>query len=329
MKKEINIILRIFTLSAVIVTAALVFAACAYFRDRIIMTAVVCVILAAAAITVVLISGKVSQSLTERLMRPVNGADINNLGKAEIYEELKPFFEHIAEEHEEKTKAEKIRREFTANVSHELKTPITTISGYAQMINNGMAKSEDITEFCVKIDKESQRLLTLINDIINLSNLDEGEAENLSEDIDLSEITVEAICSLRQTAKERGIQIFYSKIPTRIKGNATLISELVYNLIDNAIKYNKDNGRIRVFVGERADGVEFSVKDTGIGIPEEDTERIFERFYRVDKSHSKKVGGTGLGLSIVKHICAVHDAQIRVKSVVGKGTTVYVTFPRS
>ena len=132
-----------------------------------------------------------------------------------------------------------------------------------------------------------------------------------------------------KAAKERGIQIYYTKIPTFIKGNVTLVSELVYNLLDNAIKYNKDNGKITVFVGESAKGVELSVKDTGIGIPPEDTERIFERFYRVDKSHSKKVGGTGLGLSIVKHVCACHNATIRVKSKVGKGTTIYVTFPNN
>ena len=229
----------------------------------------------------------------------------------------------------EKEKTEKIRREFTANVSHELKTPLTTISGYAQMISNGMAKAEDIKEFGRKIEKESDRLLTLIDDIINLSNIDEqGSIEN-PENIDLSLVTEEAICVLEKAAKERGIQIYYTKIPTFIKGNVTLVSELVYNLLDNAIKYNKDNGKITVFVGESAKGVELSVKDTGIGIPPEDTERIFERFYRVDKSHSKKVGGTGLGLSIVKHVCACHNATIRVKSKVGKGTTIYVTFPNN
>ncbi|MGN0106958.1 MAG: sensor histidine kinase, partial [Hominilimicola sp.] len=148
------------------------------------------------------------------------------------------------------------------------------------------------------------------------------------EKVDLSLITEEIICVLEKAAKERGIQIFYSKTPTFISGNATLIGELVYNLLDNAVKYNKENGKITVFVGETADGVELSVKDTGIGIPKEDTERIFERFYRVDKSHSKKVGGTGLGLSIVKHVCACHNAKIRVKSIVGKGTTIYVTFPQ-
>lgn len=270
-----------------------------------------------------------AKHLTKYILDPINDVDINNIGKVEIYDELKPFFARIANQNAEKEKTEKIRREFTANVSHELKTPLTTISGYAQMISNGMAKTEDIKEFGRKIEKESDRLLTLIDDIINLSNLDEqGSIEN-PENIDLSLVTEEAICVLEKAAKERGIQIYYTKIPTFIKGNVTLVSELVYNLLDNAIKYNKDNGKITVFVGESAKGVELSVKDTGIGIPTEDTERIFERFYRVDKSHSKKVGGTGLGLSIVKHVCACHNATIRVKSKVGKGTTIYVTFPNN
>ena len=279
-------------------------------------------------IAVIGVAFPVSKSLTKHIMEPINSVDINNIGKAEIYDELKPFFARIANENEEKAEAEKIRREFTANVSHELKTPLTTISGYAQMINNGMAKPEDISEFGRKIEKESDRLLTLIDDIINLSNLDERTGIENPEKVDLSLVTEEIICVLEKAAKERGIQIFYSKTPTFISGNATLIGELVYNLLDNAVKYNKENGKITVFVGETAEGVELSVKDTGIGIPKEDTERIFERFYRVDKSHSKKVGGTGLGLSIVKHVCACHNAKIRVKSIVGKGTTIYVTFPR-
>ena len=280
-------------------------------------------------ICVIAVSFVSAKHLTKYILDPINEVDINNIGKAEIYDELKPFFARIANQNAEKEKTEKIRREFTANVSHELKTPLTTISGYAQMISNGMAKAEDVKEFGRKIEKESDRLLTLIDDIINLSNLDEQRSIENPENIDLSLVTEEAICVLEKAAKERGIQIYYTKIPTFIKGNVTLVSELVYNLLDNAIKYNKDNGKITVFVGESAKGVELSVKDTGIGIPPEDTERIFERFYRVDKSHSKKVGGTGLGLSIVKHVCACHNATIRVKSKFGKGTTIYVTFPNN
>ncbi len=280
-------------------------------------------------IAVIGVAFYLSKKLTQHIMDPINNADINNIENAEIYDELKPFFARIASENEEKAKAEKIRREFTANVSHELKTPLTTISGYAQMINNGMAREEDITVFADKIEKESARLLTLIDDIINLSSLDEKSGIEKAERVDLSAVTEDAIRVLEKAAKERGIQIYYSKNDAFIMGNATLISELVYNLLDNAVKYNKENGKITVFVGERKSGAELYVRDTGIGIPKEDTERIFERFYRVDKSHSKKVGGTGLGLSIVKHVCACHNARIRVKSTLGAGTTVYVTFPKN
>lgn len=340
MRKAINNTLRIFVISAVLVSAVLIFAVYAimYFVtsgtaiSQSVNTVAYMALNMLPAVVVIIIAViaaafPVSKALTRYIMAPINNADIHSIGEAEVYEELKPFFARIANENEQKSEMEKIRREFTANVSHELKTPLTTISGYAQMINNGMAKTEDVSEFGKKIEKEAGRLLTLIDDIINLSSLDEKTGLEEAEEIDLSLIAEETICQLEKAAKEKGIQIFYSKTPAVITGNPTLIGELVYNLVDNAIKYNKEYGRITVFVGETVDGVELSVKDTGIGIPKEDTERIFERFYRVDKSHSKKVGGTGLGLSIVKHICACHNAKIRVKSVVGKGTTMYVTFP--
>lgn len=330
MRKAINNTLRLLTISAVIVSSVLVFIVfCAQtsVEGSIVIHIIPIVLLI--LIAVIAASFVASKYLTQYIMEPLRKIDFDNIGKVEIYDELNPFFARIANQKAEKEGAEKIRREFTANVSHELKTPLTTISGYAQMINNGMARPEDISEFGRKIEKEADRLLTLIDDIINLSNLDESGGIENPELIDLSHITEEAISVLEKSAKERGIQIFYSRTPTLINGSATLIGELVYNLIDNAVKYNKENGSITVFVGENADGVELSVKDTGIGIPPEDTERIFERFYRVDKSHSKKVGGTGLGLSIVKHVCACHDAKISVRSKVGKGTTIYVTFQKA
>ena len=332
MRKVINNTLRIFVISAVAISTILTFFACWFAlgkgRDAAVaMPLIVLQIMAVILAVMVGLTIPVSKRLTNYIMDPLNEVDLENIGDAEVYDELKPFFARVANEKERKEEIEKIRREFTANVSHELKTPLTTISGYAQMISNGMAKTEDITEFAKKIEKESGRLLTLIDDIINLSNLDERSGIENAEDVDLSMITEEAICVLEKAAKERGIQIFYSKAPTFIKGNSTLLGELVYNLLDNAIKYNKENGKITVFVGEGVDGVELSIKDTGIGIPHEDKERIFERFYRVDKSHSKKVGGTGLGLSIVKHVCTCHGAKIKVKSIVGKGTTMSVTFP--
>lgn len=255
----------------------------------------------------------------------------NKNKKYKMYKALGRFL-HIEEKNKvkddkERLEAEKMRREFTANASHELKTPLTTISGYAEMMANGMVKNEDMTDFAKKIYKESTRMLSLIDDIINLSALDEGiNIENL-EKLDLSHITGECILAVEKIAKEKGIQIFFSHEPVHIMGNAVLIGELVSNLLSNAVKYNVENGKIRVFVGATPKGAEISVKDSGIGIPEKDRERIFERFYRVDKSHSKTVGGTGLGLSIVKHVCNLHHGDIRLKSEVGKGSTFYVTFP--
>lgn len=254
--------------------------------------------------------------------------------KIEMYKALGRFL-HIEENNEndesgdrERADIERMRREFTASASHELKTPLTTISGYAEMMANGMVKPEDMREFSLKIYRESSRMLTLIDDIINLSELDEGAVIENPEKTDLAHIAGEAILVYEKKAKEKGIQIFFSHEPTYVMGDPVLIGELVSNLLDNAVKYNRENGRIRVFVGETTKGAEISVKDTGIGIPEKDKERIFERFYRVDKSRSRRVGGTGLGLSIVKHICALHGADIRVKSEVGKGSTFYVTFPK-
>ena len=193
------------------------------------------------------------------------------------------------------------------------------------MINNGMAKKEDILTFTGKIEKEAERLLLLINDIIELSNLDERGivAEEI---IELSAIVQETIMSLESSARKKNVTIFYGGSDAYIKGSRTMIGELAYNIIDNAIKYNKDGGRVRAFVGKTGDKAEISVKDTGIGIPNEDKDRIFERFYRVDKSHSKTVGGTGLGLSIVKHIAMCHNAEITVKSELNVGTTITVDF---
>lgn len=224
--------------------------------------------------------------------------------------------------------AERLRREFSANVSHELKTPLTSIFGYAQMINNGMAKPEDIPVFADRIEKEASRLILLIDDIIKLSNLDERDEMLEAEPIDLALQAQETIASLEKTATDKGVQLFYSGEKTIINGSKTLIGELMFNLIDNAIKYNKSEGSVTVYAGAGASGAVFAVKDTGIGIPDKDIDRVFERFYRVDKSHSKTVGGTGLGLSIVKHIAMCHDAKIEIKSEVGKGTTVSVVFPQ-
>lgn len=263
--------------------------------------------------------------VTKRIMKPINSLDLDSPDVSRVYEELMPFIKRIQKENEMKEQNERIRREFSANVSHELKTPLTSITGYAQMINNGMAKDKDILKFTGKIEKEAERLLLLINDIIELSNLDENGIVS-AEDVNLAEVANDAIMSLEEAANKRNVTIYFSANEAHVTGSKTMLGELAYNIIDNAIKYNKEGGSITVFVGMAGGKPELSVKDTGIGIPESDKERIFERFYRVDKSHSKTVGGTGLGLSIVKHIAMRHNADINVQSELGFGTTISVVF---
>ena len=224
----------------------------------------------------------------------------------------------------EEMKTIQIRREFSANVSHELKTPLTTILGYSQLINNGIAKEEDIISFTKKIENETSRLITLIDDIIKLSKLDEVREEEEFHPVHLLDCAKEAVSALEGRAGERGIMVELEGEDSVVYGNLHQIDELFYNLCDNAIKYNKDNGRVTIKIFDKG----FSVSDTGIGISEEYKERIFERFFRVDKSRSKKVNGTGLGLSIVKHIVICHNASINVESKPGEGTTFTVTFPQ-
>ncbi len=221
-------------------------------------------------------------------------------------------------------KSEKIRREFTANVSHELKTPLTTILGYSQIINTGIAKPEDITEFTNRIEKETTRLITLVDDIMNLSRLDEGSGTGEFTGLHLLDIAQDVTERLSHRAKGRNISISCTGEDTVIDGDLSQITELVYNLTDNAVKYNRDGGTVTLSVGDKC----ISVSDTGIGIPEKYQDRIYERFFRVDKSHSKKIGGTGLGLSIVKHIAQCHNASISLESREGEGTTFTVSFPK-
>ena len=228
----------------------------------------------------------------------------------------------------EKERAEQMRREFTANVSHELKTPLQTISGYAELLANGMVADKDKTAFSEKIYAEAQRMIRLIEDIIKLSNLDEGAAELTRETVDLYVTAENTVRSLLPAAKKANVTLSLNGENAEIYGIPQLLTAVVYNLCDNAIKYNKDGGTVFVSVKNNAENIVLSVRDTGIGIPKEQQERIFERFYRVDKSHSKEVGGTGLGLSIVKHAAKLHDAKITLESEVGKGTGITVIFPK-
>ena len=228
----------------------------------------------------------------------------------------------------EKEKSALIRREFTANVSHELKTPLHAISGYAELLNNGMVREEDKSRFLSNIYSESQRLVELIDDTIKLSRLDEGATDMVRETVDLYEISEKTLSLLDTKARHSGITLSLEGKPCFINGIPQLLEGIVYNLVDNAIKYNRENGSVSVEIKENEKNVTLTVCDTGIGIPEEYQERVFERFYRVDKSHSKEVGGTGLGLSIVKHAAKLHQAHIELYSVVQGGTRVRVIFPK-
>lgn len=229
----------------------------------------------------------------------------------------------------EKEKAEQMRREFTANVSHELKTPLHTISGCAELMSNGLVKPEDMGRFSARIYTEAQRMINLVGDIIKLSHLDEGAEDMKREKVDLYDLAVRTSERLLPAAEKAGIKIQVVGESAEIDGIEQLLQGIVYNLCDNAIKYNREGGRVDVSVTKDKEYVYLEVKDTGIGIPREHQERIFERFYRVDKSHSKEIGGTGLGLSIVKHAVRLHDAVIDLKSEPEKGTIITVKFHRT
>ena len=229
----------------------------------------------------------------------------------------------------EKEQAEQMRREFTANVSHELKTPLHTIAGCAELLENGMVRPEDTARFYSQIRSEAGRMIALVEDIIRLSHLDEGAEDMKRERVDLYDLADETVKSLSREAESAGVSLSVEGQSAAVVGTPQLLESIVYNLTDNAIKYNRQGGTVKVSVESLSDSVRLSVADTGIGIPPEHRERIFERFYRVDKSRSKELGGTGLGLSIVKHAARLHNAKIELQSTEGKGTTITVIFPKS
>lgn len=220
----------------------------------------------------------------------------------------------------------KMRKEFSANVSHELKTPLTSISGYAEIMKSGMVNREDMIVFSERIYKEASRMIALIDDIIKLSKLDEDSVEVEWQDVDLYELCEDIVERLAMSARKRDVQVKLGGEAVAYYGVKQMLDEMIFNLCENAIKYNVPGGEVLLWVGNTPEGVKIIVQDTGIGIPKDQQERIFERFYRVDKSHSKETGGTGLGLSIVKHGAIFHHAQIRVDSEVGKGTKMEVIF---
>lgn len=272
----------------------------------------------------------IARFLTKSMMKPIENIanDIDHMDKVETYKELEPFIETINRQHADIIKSAKIRQEFTANVSHELKTPLTVISGYSELIENGMATEEDTVRFSKEIHRNATRLLTLINDILRLSELDSGEQSIPAEDIDIYEIADNCISMLQINAEKHDVKLNLHGPHTFIKGNRQMLEEVLYNLCDNGIRYNEPGGKVDVSIKENDENVILMVSDNGIGISEQNQERIFERFYRVDKSRSKKTGGTGLGLAIVKHIVEQMDARLQLKSELGKGTTITISFPK-
>lgn len=282
------------------------------------------------ALIMLVCSVLISYYLTGKLVKPIEEmtADIDAYNNKDIYKELVPFMNTIRAQHEDILKASKMRQEFTANVSHELKTPLTAISGYAELMESGMTDEEQVKHFSKQIRKNSGRLLTLINDIIKLSELDSREELVSLETVELSSLTKKCVDNLQVNAQKHDVNLAFDGEVCKICANVDMMEELIINLCDNAIRYNDKNGSVLVRVRKSDENVILSVKDNGIGIPKEYQERIFERFYRVDKSRSKETGGTGLGLAIVKHIVALHDAKIEVESEVGKGSEISVIFSR-
>ncbi|MBQ7919249.1 MAG: two-component sensor histidine kinase [Lachnospiraceae bacterium] len=269
-----------------------------------------------------------AQVLTDNLVEPIEklAEHLDDGENITYYEELEPFIHMIRKQHQDLRHSANMRQEFTANVSHELKTPLTSISGYAELIEAGMGTEEDTRRFAAGIHKSATRLLTLINDIIRLAELDVSKGELDLERINLL-VMVNACAEMLQiSAQKHNVTISVEGEDCYIMGNRTMIDELIYNLVDNAIRYNYENGKVYVKVGHEGEKVALIVSDTGIGISKEHQERIFERFYRVDKSRSKSTGGTGLGLAIVKHILVSHDAKLELTSEPDKGTTMKIIF---
>mgnify|MGYP000752700635 CR=1 FL=1 len=266
--------------------------------------------------------------LTTKLVAPIEklAQNIGECTEMQTYEELTPFMTMIRKQHEDIMKNARMRQEFSANVSHELKTPLTSISGYAELIETGMASEQDTVRFAHGIHNSANRLLTLINDIIRLSELDGTEEEADTELLNLHEMAQNCVEMLKMSAEKHKVTIALNGTECYVTANRQMMEELLYNLCDNAIRYNNPGGSVDVQTYAREGHTYLVVKDTGIGISKEHQERIFERFYRVDKSRSKSTGGTGLGLAIVKHIIAKSHAELELESEPGKGTTIRVIF---
>jgi two-component system phosphate regulon sensor histidine kinase PhoR len=283
-------------------------------------------------IAMIVLTDVIAGKLTARIVRPMNEARLDG-EYIPPYDELAPFAEKIASQRRQIRKqfleleeSAKLRREFSANVSHELKTPLTTIAGYAEMLDSGMINEADRADVAGKIHAEAERMVALVEDIMKLSHLDEGSPGAVFEPVDLAAEAREAAEKLAGRAKDLHVALDVKGAAATVSANRSMMGELFFNLIENAIKYNKPGGSVTVTVTKYADRVRAEVADTGIGIPEAAQVHVFDRFYRVDKSRSRKTGGTGLGLAIVKHIALVHHAKLSLESEEGRGTTVTVDF---
>ena len=296
-----------------------------------VLTAVILIVLSAVACAIT------ARAITRRLVDSLNQLPVQSARTDALGPELEPLIRRMTHQNEQFVQQmqtlqqqhelqDRMRRDFTANVSHELKTPLTSISGYAELIESGIAKQEDIPRFAGKIHTESQRLITLVSDIIKLSQLDDRDIAIEIKELDLADLCRNVFSYLELAAEEKGVTLELIGPQLTIRGAEEIVEEMIYNLCDNAIKYNRPGGKVTVELRQYIDGVELAVSDTGIGIPEEDIPHIFERFYRVDKSHSKQVGGTGLGLSIVKHGARFLGASVTAESKLGEGTTVRILF---
>lgn len=334
MTKKIFLKLFLFAAAVAIITTALVILVFhSYFG--ILSTSelykIAAVLIAAILISVV-IAAVLSIRITKSIVEPIKniGNNLDNLDNLEVYDELQNVVDEVQKQKQKQKALKSQKKQFTANLSHELKTPLTSIAGYAELIEKGIAKEEDIKPFASTIRNQALRLVTLSEDIIKLSQLEENDDyANISfSSIDIYDIAKGCVDALTAHASLSGISIKIEGQSAFIKGNSSLIEELIYNLCDNAIRYNTENGSVLVTISDTESHTILTVEDSGIGIDEKYHDRIFERFFRVDKSRSKETGGTGLGLAIVKHIVSLHGAELKISSKTGAGTKISVYFKK-
>lgn len=334
MTKKIFIKIFIFSLCIISITAILILVVLHSYFDILNKTEVfrLAAALAAAIIISVAAAVFISVKITKTIVGPIKelGNNLDNPDNIKVFSELQGVVDEIKKQKEKQKALMGQKKQFTANLSHELKTPLTSIAGYAELIEAGIAKEEDIKPFASTIRAQALRLVSLSEDIIQLSQLEENyDSNSISfSSIDLFEIAGSCVETLKVNAESRGININLEGESVFIKGNSSLIEELIYNLCDNAIRYNKENGSVLVTITDNEITTVLTVKDTGIGIDEKYHDKVFERFFRVDKSRSKKTGGTGLGLAIVKHIVSLHGAELKISSKLGKGTEISIYFKK-